>query len=319
VVRVRRGLLFWGLFLISLGSVPLLVRTGAIDAATLAGAWRLWPIILIAVGIGLLAGRTQVALVGTVVTAIILGIAAGAALATGGSWFGWLGDCSIGATTNAQIDRSGTFQSPATIRIDQDCGNLQLSSQAGSDWSLHADYRGSPPIVAASGDQLEVRWPDRGASRHAQWNLKFPSALVSDVDLRANAGSGTVDLSGARLASFIAEINAFDLSVDAGGGSIDRIDLTMNAGRSRIVLGPGSVSGSLSVNAGAIDLCVPAGSQLRIRLTDQLTFAQNLDDRGFVKSGGTWTRSGGDPASLIDLTVNGAASSFTLDPDGGCR
>jgi hypothetical protein len=318
-MRVRRGLLFWGLFLISVGAVPLLVRTGAIDVATLAGAWRLWPVILIAIGIGLVAGRSEVALVGTVVTAIILGIAAGAALATGGTWFGWLGDCSIGATSNAQFDRSGTFESPATIRIDQDCGNLELSSRAGSDWSLHADYSGSPPIVAASGDQLEIRWPDRGPSRHELWNLTFPSALVSDVDLQANAGSGTVDLSGARLASFIAETNAFDMSVDAGGASIDRIGLTMNAGRSRIILGSGSVTGSLSVNAGAVELCVPAGSQLRIRVTDQLTFASNLDDRGLSKSGGTWTRSGGDPASLIDLSVEGAAASFTLDPDGGCR
>ena len=317
-MRVRRGLLFWGLFLISLGAVPLLVRTGAIDAATLAGTWRLWPVILIAIGIGLVAGRSQVAVVGTVIAAIILGTAAGAALATGGSWFGWLGDCSIGATTNAQIDRSGTFQSPATVSIDQDCGNLRLSTQAGSDWSVHGDYSGSPPVIAASGNQLDIRWPDRGPSRHQQLDVKFPSAL-SDVDLHANAGSGTVDLSGARLASFIAEINAFDLSVDAGGASIDRMDLTMNAGRSRIILGPGSVSGALSVNAGAIELCVPAGSQLRIRLSDQLTFAHNLDDRGLVKSGGTWTRSGGDATSAIDLTVNGAAASFTLDPDGGCR
>ena len=93
----------------------------------------------------------------------------------------------------------------------------------------------------------------------------------------------------------------------------------MNAGRSRITLGSGPVTGNLSVNAGAIDLCVPSGSPLRIHLTDQITFAHNLDDRGLVKSGGTWTRSGSDAESLIDLTVDGAAASFTLDPEGGCR
>jgi hypothetical protein len=317
-MRVRRGLLFWGLFLISLGAVPLLVRTGAVDAATLAGAWRLWPVVLIAIGIGLLVGRSQVALVGTVLTAIILGVAAGAGLAMGGAWFGILGDCASGRNVTSHEDQSGTFSSPATVDLELDCGEVQVATQTGTDWTLHANFGGPQPVVIAAQDRLQLMSPSHG-SRYQVWALQLPSAALGDVNLQANAGSGTIDLSGARLASFIADINAFDLSVDAGGASIDRIDLTMNAGRSRIILGSGSVSGSLSVNAGAIDLCVPAGSQLRIRLADQLTFAHNLDDRGLVKSGGAWTRSGGDPASMIDLTVNGAAASFTLDPDGGCR
>jgi hypothetical protein len=79
------------------------------------------------------------------------------------------------------------------------------------------------------------------------------------------------------------------------------------------------VNGHLKVNAGAIDLCVPSGSGLRIQLTDQLTFAHNLDHRGLVQSGGTWTRPGTNVDSMIDLTVDGAAASFTLDPQGGCR
>jgi hypothetical protein len=317
-MRVHRGLLFWGLFLISLGAVPLLVKTGAIDVAALAGAWHLWPIILIAIGLGLLVGRSQVALVGTVVTAIILGIAAGAALATGGSWLGILGDCANGRSVAAHEDSAGTFTSPATVDLELNCGEVQITTQPGTDWALHANFAGPQPIVTPAQDRLDVRSPGSGA-RYQAWALQLPSAALGDIDLQANAGSGTVDLSGARLASFIAEINAFDLTVDAGDATIDRINLTMNAGRSRIRLGSGSVSGSLSVNAGAIELCVPVGSQLRIRLTDQLTFANNLDDRGLVKSGGTWTRPGGDPSSVIDLTVDGAAASLTLDPDGGCR
>ena len=317
-MRVRRGLLFWGLFLISLGAVPLLVKTGAIDVATLAGAWHLWPVILIAIGIGLVVGRSEVAFVGTVVTAIILGIAAGAALAMGGAWFGILGDCANGRSGAANEDRAGTFTSPATVDLELNCGEVQITTQNGTGWALHANVAGPHPIVTAAQDRLEVRSPGSGA-RYQVWALQLSLAVLGDIDLQANAGSGTVDLSGARLASLIADINAFDLTVNAGGATIDRIDLTTNAGRSRLILGSGSVTGSLSVNAGAIELCVPAGSQLRIRLTDQLTLAHNLDDRGLLKSGGTWTRSGGDPASLIDLSVDGAAATFTLDPDGGCR
>lgn len=37
-MRIRRGLLFWGLFLIPLGGIPLLARAGTIDAARFADA-----------------------------------------------------------------------------------------------------------------------------------------------------------------------------------------------------------------------------------------------------------------------------------------
>lgn len=316
-MRIRRGLLFWGLFLIPLGAVPLLVRAGVLDPASLAGAWRLWPVILIAIGLALVAGRSQIAVVGTAVTAIILGIAAGGALSTGNVWFGLLGDCASGGNTNAQADQTGTFASPATVRLELNCGTLQFSTGSGSDWTIHADYSGPPPIVTAAADRLEIKSPN--GARRQEWNLKAPSELLGAVDLQANAGSGTIDLGGGNLTSLSTTINAFDLTVDAGGGTLDRIDLSANAGRARITLGSGSVTGEMSVNAGAIDLCVPSGSQLRITLTDQLTFAHNLDDRGLVKSGGTWTRPGGDLNSTIDLTVEGSAAAFNLDPEGGCR
>ena len=319
-MRIRRGLLFWGLFLIPLGAVPLLVRAGAVDAAGLAGAWRLWPIILIALGLALVAGRSQVAVIGTAVTAIILGVAAGGALATGNPWFGLLGDCATGRNTTSQLDQSGSFQSSAAVRLNLSCGTLQASTGDGSDWALHADYSGPPPTIAASADRLEIRSPDSGGSRRQAWNLSLPSAALGALDLQANAGSGTINLAGAEVGNLSAEINAFDLSVDASEAKVERLDLTLNAGRARISLGGGPLTGDLSVNAGAIELCVPASAQLQIKLTNQVTFAQNLDDRGLSQNGDLWTRNGnGDLATAIQLTVDGAAASFTFDPDGGCR
>jgi hypothetical protein len=318
-MRIRRGLLFWGLFLIPLGAVPLLVRAGTVDAASLAGAWRLWPVILIALGIALVAGRSQVALIGTAVTAIILGIAAGGVLATGNPWVGLLGDCTSGGRTTAQADQHGSFGSPATVRLELNCGRLNLTTQPGADWSFHADYSGPPPVATAAADRLDIRSPSSGVGRHQVWDLKVPSDSLGTIDLRANAGVGTFNLAGAHVTSFKAEVNAADLSVDAGEAPLATIDLTMNAGRARVTLGSGSVNGRMSVNAGAIDLCVPRASQLRIHLTSQLTFAHNLDERGLTQEGSTWTRTGSDVDSLIELTVDGAAAAFNLDPDGGCR
>jgi hypothetical protein len=318
-MRIRRGLLFWGLFLIPLGAVPLLVRAGTVDAASLAGAWRLWPVILIAVGLALVAGRSQVALVGTVVTAIILGVAGGAALSTGNAWFGMLGVCTDREAGDASVERSGTFQSPAEVKLDLNCGNLDLTTGSGLDWSFQATYGSRPPGIEDGPDRLSVTSPRGGSDRHQRWEVRLPSDATRSIDLTGNAGSGTIALGGADVEKVRGTINAFDLTIEAGEASLGRLDLSVNAGRTRITLGHAAVTGDLSVNAGAIDLCVPDDVPLRIRMTDQLTFAQNLDDRGLVKSGDTWTRTGGNLNDSIELSVSGAAASFTLDPDGGCR
>jgi hypothetical protein len=318
-MRIRRGLLFWGLLLVAAGVVPLLVRAGAVDGASLAGAWRLWPVILIALGLALVLGRSQVALVGTVVTALILGIAVGGALATGNAWFGLLGDCTNGRATTSQVDQNSGFERPATVRLKLDCGTVQVSTQGGSAWAFHAGFSGPPPVVVATADGLEVRSPDGGGSRNQAWTVMVPQDLLSELALDGNAGSAVINLAGATLGSLNADINAFDLTVDAAEAAIQRIDVSTNAGHAKITLGPSAVTGHLEANAGAIDLCVPDGVGLRIHLTDQITFGDNLDERGLAQDGDTWTRPGTGLDSVIELTVEGAAASFTLNPDGGCR
>ena len=79
----------------------------------------------------------------------------------------------------------------------------------------------------------------------------------------------------------------------------------------------GPTEGDLSANAGAIELCVPPDAALQLEVQDQLTFATNLNSRGLTESGDTWTRAG--TGGLIDLSIEGNAASFTLDPEGGCR
>ena len=114
-----------------------------------------------------------------------------------------------------------------------------------------------------------------------------------------------------------AEVNAGDLRIDGSHATIARVGVSINAGRARVTLGPGPTQGRLAANAGAIDLCVPHDATLVLHVTDQLTFAHNLGGRGLARDGNTWTRSGAS-GGTIDLTIDGNAASFTLDPDGGC-
>ena len=74
-MRIRSGLLFWGLFFILLGGLPLLVRAGALDPNAFSEAWRLWPLLLVAFGVALIFGRSRAGILATVVAAVALGIA----------------------------------------------------------------------------------------------------------------------------------------------------------------------------------------------------------------------------------------------------
>jgi hypothetical protein len=81
-MRVRRGLLFWGLLLLPLGAIPLLERAGVVAASQLTEVWRLWPLVLVALGLGLLLGRGRAGALGTALLALVLGILGGGALAS---------------------------------------------------------------------------------------------------------------------------------------------------------------------------------------------------------------------------------------------
>jgi hypothetical protein len=317
-VRVRRGLLFWGLFLVALGGVPLLARAGAIDADRVAQAWRLWPLLLVALGLTLILGRSRAGVLGTVVAALALGIVAGGGLAASTSWIGNVGGCGAAESSSDQrLDRSGTLAGPGTVDLEMDCGTLDVSMTPGTDWHLIATYRGDEPSIDASVDSLTVHSPDAFGDRRQSWQLELPTDRTSDIAITANASTGKITLGGATIATLKADLNAGDLRIDTTEGRVSTLDVSINAGRVRIRAG-GDLHGTLSANAGSLELCAPPDAALRIRVVEQLTFGHNLDDRGLTRTGDVWSREGSTDGGLVDLEVQGNAANLTLDPDGGC-
>src|SRR5262249_31791059 len=137
------------------------------------------------------------------------------------------------------------------------------------------------------------------------------------LEITANAATTTADVGAAHLDQLRGDLNAGDARLQAGEGAVQRVDLTTNAGRIRLTLGTGGTTGSLSVNAGAIDLCVPPSAGLRLDVEEQLTFVTNLSQRNLTHEGTLWTRPDGG-GGTIELSVSGNAASFNLDPNGGC-
>ena len=76
------------------------------------------------------------------------------------------------------------------------------------------------------------------------------------------------------------------------------------------------LTGSVEMNAGSLDLCVPEGIGLAITMSDDnVTFSHNLDDLGLTRQGDVWRSGTGD---AITLSIEGNAASFTLNPEEGC-
>jgi hypothetical protein len=316
-MRVRPGLLFWGIFFILLGGLPLLVRAGVLDPNALADLWRFWPLLLVGLGIALILGRSRAGLLGTVVAATALGLAAGGALAAGTDLVGNVGGCGGSTAAEQRFERSGTFDGSMTANLDLDCGTLDLSVGSGDAWSVQADYAGQPPSLDESDDALDLKSPDGFGLRRQEWTVTLPGSRLRDVELSANAASATVRLAGAELDLLDGAFNAADARIDANGAKLDRIDISANAGRVRLGV-DSDLAGSMSANAGALELCVPDDATLRIQIQQQLTFGHNLDDRGLSQNGEVWSRDGAADAPTIDLSVSGNAASFTLDPEDGC-
>jgi hypothetical protein len=327
-MNYHRELLFWGLALITGGAVALAAQQGYIDSHALAGAWRLWPLILIAIGISILASRTPFAIVGTIVAALVVGGAGGALIAVGPASFKCGGSDPTNLTT-----RQGTFADSASVKLDFNCGALRVAVDnprlaVSHAWTVESGQNGgSPARITSASDRLEVstsndtNWFDQG---HQRWNVILPAATSYSLEISPNAADSKVDLGGGTFTSVSIHPNAGSVSFNATGARIDTLDLSLNAGSASIVVGQGAadISGALSVNAGSIELCTAGAVVWRFTVEQNITFSTNLAELGFGHDGNVWSYSPplapGTVYSSLDLHITGNAGSFTLNPQGGC-
>jgi hypothetical protein len=319
-----RRLFGWGLIFILVGAIPLAVQAGLLDADVV-GRWpELWPLVIVAVGLSLLLTRTAAAWLGTLAVALVVGTMAGGLLATGLGDVPSLSGCGGGTATAFQT-QAGTLSDGGRIDVEFNCGNLTVGTGAGSGWSLSGtDGDGRTPRVDSAGNAVTIRPvndPGLFLSRgHVAWNLVVPQDPSLDMSVTLNAGDGSLDLAQARIASLNATVNAGNLDTTMGStAATNAVNLTVNAGNATLASGATSGTFNLSLNAGNLDVCVPAGSALRVRWSGALA-SHDLDTLGLVKvDDHTWTTSGFDASQAhLELGVNANAGSFSLSFGGGC-
>jgi len=82
-MRLNRTLLYTGVFVAAVGVALLATDLGQLDAAALIRTLGLWPVAVIAVGVGIVLRRTSVSLAGGVLAVAVPGLVLGGILALG--------------------------------------------------------------------------------------------------------------------------------------------------------------------------------------------------------------------------------------------
>ena len=326
-MRINRGLLTWGVFLVLAGAIPLAVRAGYLTADQLRNVGSLWPLILIGIGTGILLARTRLEVVGGLIVAATVGVIVGALLSGGVE--GFAGEaCGPGRGTTAFTDRDGSLAGPsATVEIELNCGTLTTNVASGNGWRIGGeDGDGTGPNVDADGQSLSVRSRDGndapfGVLRDREsWRITLPDAVRLDLVLDLNAGSATLDLAGASVDALELNLNAGSAALDLGSAhDVGDLQIGLNAGTLNLILPNESLTGSIEANAGSVNLCVPPGAGLKLD-TSGIAAGYDYGDRGLVMAGSIWQTPGFDDAAVrIELDTQVNAGSFSIDPEDGCR
>ena len=317
-MHINHGLVFWGLALVTAGAVALGASQGWIDRGLLVEVWRLWPVILIVIGLSIILSRTPLALLATVIAALVVGVAGGAAFTAGP------GVVSCGDGPASFETSSGEFtEAEASVHLDLNCGDLAVAMADGSSWeAITGENEDDPPQLEADGGSLELRaegggWPFR--RERQEWTVALGREIVYDLSASLNAADSTLDLSGGSFGTLDLDPNAGSVDIDVSGADVGELRVSLNAGSVSLTADEETdLIGAVNVNAGRVELCAP-GEALRITVSGTAT-ANDLDESTLVRSGDTYTGAAfATAASTIDLTLEGNAASFSLNPEDGCE
>jgi hypothetical protein len=317
-------------FLIALGGVPLAVQQGWADADIAADLWRVWPLILVGIGLGLILRWTPMAWLGGALVAGTFGLIFGALIA--GGIQGVNGACvGLGSgesqTTSEEGPASG---SGFSLQLELSCGDLEVSRGTGETWSVDADHGpDDTPTITATESSLSI---DQGEGpvdvfaftqqTRADWTVTLPSSAPLSLGMTLNAAAGTVDTGQGPLADVNGTFNASDITLDLGSSATPQpvgLGLTFNASSGRLALPAGALSGSMTLNASSLTICLPESVEARLELDSTLS-SDDVGSSGLTEVNEGWQTAGfSTAAERVELTISSTVSSITLERPEVCQ
>jgi hypothetical protein len=324
-MRIDTRFLGFGLFFIVFGVALLGERQGWITPELIDRAWQLWPVLLIGIGVSILFSGRPLAEIGGLVISATLGLMAASFVSGGGGFpLGGCGGDDASATPFAR--QAGELSGEARVEIDFNCGELIVGTGGGSAWTLEGRSEdGVVPTVEQEPGRLRLESAEgRGvfgiAEGRSSWLLTLPTDPTLSVDVGLNAGSGTIDLGGARLGDVEAQANAGSLRVDLRDAvAIGSLDVSVNAGSAVVWLPELALQGEISANAGSATICAPEGVGLRLVVGSNPISSNDYGSQGLVQVGDAWETAGFASADVrINLVTEANAGSLSLNPQRTC-
>jgi hypothetical protein len=286
----RHTPILWPLLLIVAGIIFLLNTLEIVDWSVWGQLWRLWPLVLVAIGLDLLIGRRNPVLS---LLIVVLVLAAGGAFlyATGGLR-------PVGERLRADLSVPLSAAKSAQVEIQSGVSRLDVD---GEETALLASgtlqyYESSgPPVqnVNRSGDAVTLRITQSDSHRGFNWggqqgqdwkihlNPQVPTKLTVDTGV----GETNLDLRDLKLT---------DLDLHVGVGATTA---TMPAGA-------GTTSAKVDGGVGSLDLYIPEGVGARISVDSGLG-GIDVDSRFAKQAGDVYQSSDYNQATnKLDLTVH---------------
>jgi hypothetical protein len=319
-MRVDRGRLNWGIFFIVLGAVPLAYHQGALSSSVIGDAWRLWPLVLVGIGLGLVLVRTPAAFLGGLVVAATMGLILGSLFAVGPNV-----GCGGGGGNPASIVRNGSFGGASSVNLNLQCGSATITTSSDEQWHVNASNdRGHVARVSSDATSLTVEsdeggdwWVNRGED---DWQVALPRSAQMSLSSTLDFGDARFRLSEASLSSATFTLNFGSLHVDLTGASVGSLTVSTNLGAAWVELaGSSDLRADLKTSLGSLEVCAPPELGLQVTTTESLS-SSDLSGLGMTRVGDSWQTSNYATAThKANLTVNTSLGSLKLHPAGGCK
>jgi Domain of unknown function (DUF5668) len=301
----RRGGVVGPLILIFLGAVFLLQNTGYLPPNFWLNLWRLWPLVLVLVGIELLLAHRVpwFALLGLAVVVLVLG---GMTLAAGMPMFGPGGASQTATTTTStQTNLGGASQAAVAVRFGAGQLNVSALDQPSTDQLATMNYSGPPQLApeprytTTSGGVGQLDYSTSGrpgpgffpfggnnASDTARVDLGLsPSVPIASMSVQTGAAQAHLDLSQLRL-------RTLDMSIGAATAWV------------RFPSAAGLTTAHISGGASTLTIEIPPGVAAQIQHQGGLS-TLNIDQSRFPQVSDNLFRSPDydTAANKLDLTI----------------